>query len=176
MYLSPGVAPPTYTPPPSPRSYPQRHRWSGATLSLSFLPQPHAATILLPSFRSPSFFVLSRSFKLLRASPSPTHLYATTMCKHPRTSLHAAFAFPCVLTHVYFPSLSSPSSSTPSCARRCSPLRPPATDAYQRRDIQTPSNRRVASRRVASRPFFVLSDFSISILFSRIRRNITARC
>lgn len=149
MYLSPGVAPPTYTPPPSPRSYPQRHR-GAARNALSVIPPAHAASILL----LPSAFRLSSSFRA-RSNFSarfllPPHLYATTMCNHPRTSLHAAFTFPRVLTHVYFSPLSSPSSSTPSCV--VSPLRSPVTNAYQRRDIQTPveSSRRIASRRVGS--------------------------
>lgn len=170
MYLSPSVAPPTNTPPPSPRSYPQRHR-RATRRSLSVIPSAHAASIPPPSscFRLPSSF--RGSFKPPRASPFPTPIRNSDV-QHPRTSLHAAFTFPCVLTHcVYFSPLSSPSLYLPflrlALFLHCAHRSPTHTN---RRGIRTPSNRRVASVLRA------LTDFPISILFSRIRRNITARC
>lgn len=140
MYLSPGVAPPTYTPPPSPRSYPQRHR--GVTLSLSLHLSPsfchsscsrsfHSSFFLFPSF---FFLSCSRSFKLLlRVSPFPTSIRDINDVQHPRTSLHAAFTFPCVLTHVYFSLLFLRLPLPPLLAPGVvSPLRSPVTNAYQR--------------------------------------------
>lgn len=145
MYLSPNVAPPTCTPPPSPRSYPQRHRGAARrSLCHSFRSRSlHSSTFLL----FPSFFFLSRSFKHF----SPT-LIRNNDAYHPRTSLHAAFTFPCALTHVYFSPLSSSSFSSPFRAPalflHCAHT--PVANAYQRCGIQTASNRRIASHRVGS--------------------------
>lgn len=151
MYLSPGLAPPTYTPPPSPRSYPQRHR-GAARRSLSVIPSAHAQ---LPFLRLPSVSVFLLPFVVGSNLPAPLplpHLYATTVRNTHARSLHAAFTFPCVLTHVYFSPHSSPFSSTPSCAwRRFTVAFIGHQTHTKRRGIQTPSNRRVVSRRAASR-------------------------
>lgn len=186
MYLSPGLAPPTYTPPPSPRSYPQRHRGAARrslSLSLSFLPLTHSfhssAYLLFPSF-----FFLSL---LVQTSPrlSPSRTYTQQRCVTPtHRSLHAAFTFPCVLTRVYFSPHSSPFSSTPTCAWRRFTVAFIGHQTHTNDAASKPrrivASCRVAPRRVASHrvaPVLrALTDFSISILFSRIRRNITARC
>lgn len=160
MYLSPGVAPPTYT----------RHRRhlalttaaasrSGATLSLSFLPLTQPPPFLhLPSV---SIFLLPFAFvqtSLRRGGLPFPHTYTCNNdVQHPRTSLHAAFTFPCVLTHVYFSPLSSPSSSPLSCAWRSSSI---AFTGHQRIPTTWRPNPVESSRRIASRRFFALSPTS----------------
>lgn len=149
MYLSPGLAPPTYTPPPSPRSYPQRHR-GAARRSLCHSFRSRTASIPPPTF----CFRLSSSFRCWfkppRASPSHAPIRTTTVRNTHARSLHAAFTFPCVLTHVYFSPHSSPFSSTPSCAWRRFTV---AFIGHQTHtnDAASKPRRIVASRRVASR-------------------------
>jgi hypothetical protein len=193
MYLSPGVAPPTYTPPPRrrhltlTRSAASR---SGATLSLSFFPLTQPPFLHLPSV-FPSFFFLSRSnFSARLPFPTYTQLRRVTPTYELTRSFHVALRINSRLLLSSFFAFLFPPFLAPGVV---SPLRSPVTNAYQRRrGIQTPvessrrvtsrrvasprvASRRVASRRVAS-VLRALADFSISILFSRIRRNITARC
>lgn len=174
MYLSPRVAPPTYMPPP------RRH----LTLTRSGTAE-RAGRSLCHSFRSrslhsstfplfPSFFFLPCSFRASSVRLPLSHPYATTMCNTHARAYTQLSRSPCVLTHVYFsllflrlpPPLLLALGVVLHCAHRS--LTHTNDDG-----IRTPSNRRVASSRVVLR---ALTDFSISILFSRIRRNITARC
>lgn len=85
MYLPPCISPPT-TPPPSPRSYQQRHR-GAARRSPSFLLFTVPVFLLLFGLHAPSTPVLLlslRSFKSLCAS-SFLILTRNGMYMHPRT-------------------------------------------------------------------------------------------
>lgn len=172
MYLSPGVAPPTYTPPPpSPHSYPQRHRGAARrSLCHSFRSRSlHSSTFLL----FPSFFYLSCSnFSARLPFPTYTQLRRVTPTYELTRSFHVALRINSRLLLSSFFAFLFPSFplSLLSCAWRCFSIaltghqRIPTTTWHPnpRRIVASRrvTSRRLVSRRVASRRFFALSPTS----------------
>lgn len=184
------------TPPASLRSYRRRHRGTGTMFSV--VPSTHRLPpLLLPSLprvSTTSFLCFrlsstSRTFGSLRASPVLPHTCNTQRCtptyKLTRSCPLSPRARPCpyVLTRVRFFSFFafSPLASAP--------IHPPPSPPFAWRfplvfaGHRTHTNEERAARsnsdqprRIVASVLRALTDFSISILFSRIRRNITARC
>lgn len=164
-------------PSPSPRSYRRRHD----ALCRPFR-SPLASPPFLLCFRLSSTS-RSRSPRVALAHTcNATH--NTTVCAHPRTSLHAVqvpVPSPCLcaLTRVRFSSLSSlPSPSSRPIPIYLSLRAFPSCTRTSHRTHTNGQNGAVPEqpRRIVASVLRALTDFSISILFSRIRRNITARC
>lgn len=184
--FSTSLAPGGATPPPSPRSYQRRHYGTARhSLSCSF----YSLLARLSTFFLSHAFLPSFSLRLTSTPCSCGYLSApfshtcdathyTTMYTHVRTSLHNQFPVPMALrinsrsfllflrfalfgSYLRLPVYFSLRVSLPHSQQ--SPPHTPTTSPTR----PTPSNRRVGSSHS-------LTDFSISILFSRIRRNITA--
>lgn len=181
MYLSPCVSPPTTTIATvtsllparrgAARRDPLRHSFSIHAASILFSSLSPLRFFLLPSR---SFLLSLRSFKSPCASSSPVprdamYVHAPTH-RLIRTASSFALRIPRVLTHICVSPFSSPSPSSSSCAWHSPPCAHQSTThtndaaSQPRRIVVEP----VGSSRSRRLP--------ISILFSRIRRNITARC
>lgn len=175
MYLSPGVVPPTYY---------HRHRRHLA-LTRSGIAERRDAALCHSSCsarslrRIPSAPVFLLPFALVqRPSHRPSVSFSHTSTQQRRVTptheLTRSFHVPLRINSRLF--LSSFFAFLLHPFLRLALLLPCVHRSLTHtNDVTAKPRRIVASRRVAS-VLRALTDFSISILFSRIRRNITARC